>query len=595
MMRHVYVAHPLPGNMTRTWEDRDIKAFHTLKQYFGAECVHLLEPKPDQATVSIAPALAGVIGLYLRYSSTKQDDGVSVDTQIRSVKTHLDAMYPGSPLFVSMDLAKSGQLIEGREGFYVMSNMARAKRLTRILVYKYDRLGRNYNEQISALSQIEVKFAVPVESATESPDPMARKFALMLADLSNSQHSSRLVDALATTAVNGFATGGACFGYKIVPVNPDSTKSRKVYKVVPEQAEVVREIYRLYISGLGYKKIAATLNERGIRSSVGGAWDTSTVLYLLRNWRKYAGFQTLRKVTRRILPGGEKMARRNPEDQWIVSGKRLHPAVLSQDLIDAYIKERDRRKSGRTYNMKGGRGGLKNPETGILKCGTCGGNCNAHVSSRKGYVYRKWECGYSRRRGETVCTNRARVSVEGLRETLINTIEKELFSADNVNLVVKLAKALVQSVRKGCGKAVASTDRRIAKTQREIENGTRAILRGCSGKEFDHLKQKVKSLGEELQMLQAHRDSILSVQKQNVNQGMEERLQAGIGRTCQLIAQGTAQLVHEELRRHIETMRLHPDGRVEVKATLSGLLKGNDLHLPFAAPVAQTVGEGGGD
>ena len=53
-------------------------------------------------------------------------------------------------------------------------------------------------------------------------------------------------------------------------------------------------------------------------------------------------------------------------------------------------------------------------------------------------------------------------------------------------------------------------------------------------------------------------------------------------------------MVHEELRKHIEQMQLHPDGRVQVKATLAGLMKGQDLILPLSGAVAQTVYEGGG-
>lgn len=407
----------------------------------------------------------------------------------------------------------------------------------------------------------------------------------------------RLVDALATTALGGHVTGKKCFGYGIALTNPDNPKGRKIYIKVAGEAEVVQEIFNLYVSGYGYRKIADALNRQGIPSPAGGTWDISTILYIVRNWRKYMGFQSLRKVTRKVLPGGEKFVRRNPEDEWIVSEKPLHEPILSQDLVDAYIKERDRRKRLQNRDGKGGlggRGGIKNPEVGLITCAECGANCNAHRARSRGHTYCSWECGYRRRRGESVCKNRARFPVQDLRESLLQTLERELFSPENIDLIAKLAASLVQSIQSGFEKEIGFVDRRIAETEKQIDNGTRAILRGCKGPAFEKLKSEIERMNGELQLLRAQKESILKVQAMQGTGGLEEKIRARIGDTCRLLAHGTTQMVHEELRRHIEGMELHPDGRVKVKATLAGILKGQELDLPLARSVAYTIGESGG-
>lgn len=52
----------------------------------------------------------------------------------------------------------------------------------------------------------------------------------------------------------------------------------------PEQAEIVKRIYREYLEGLSMDKIAAGLERDGILTGAGGKrWHTSTINKILRN------------------------------------------------------------------------------------------------------------------------------------------------------------------------------------------------------------------------------------------------------------------------------------------------------------------------
>ena len=58
--------------------------------------------------------------------------------------------------------------------------------------------------------------------------------------------------------------------------------------IVPEEAEVVKEIFQRTISGQGSYIIAKWLNEAGIPSKRGNEWHSSTVKGILKN-EKYTG------------------------------------------------------------------------------------------------------------------------------------------------------------------------------------------------------------------------------------------------------------------------------------------------------------------
>lgn len=65
--------------------------------------------------------------------------------------------------------------------------------------------------------------------------------------------------------------------------------------IVPEQAEVVKRIYREYLEGSSMDKIAKGLEKDGILTGAGKKkWWTSTINKILRN-EKYIGDALLQK------------------------------------------------------------------------------------------------------------------------------------------------------------------------------------------------------------------------------------------------------------------------------------------------------------
>ncbi len=60
-----------------------------------------------------------------------------------------------------------------------------------------------------------------------------------------------------------------------------------VLQIVPEEAEVVRKIFELYVQGNGVRKIKRHLEEHGIKTVTGKSeWSTSTIDRMLSNESK---------------------------------------------------------------------------------------------------------------------------------------------------------------------------------------------------------------------------------------------------------------------------------------------------------------------
>ena len=67
------------------------------------------------------------------------------------------------------------------------------------------------------------------------------------------------------------------------------------YEIVPEEADVVRQIYSWYLDGVGTGRIAIELNLKQIQPCRGTAWNRTTIMSVLRN-EKYTGNILLQKT-----------------------------------------------------------------------------------------------------------------------------------------------------------------------------------------------------------------------------------------------------------------------------------------------------------
>ena len=64
-------------------------------------------------------------------------------------------------------------------------------------------------------------------------------------------------------------------------------------EIVPEEAEIVRWIFKSYLKGYSYAKIKEALEAREVKSPMGGnQWSIATIRGMLRN-EKYTGGRSI--------------------------------------------------------------------------------------------------------------------------------------------------------------------------------------------------------------------------------------------------------------------------------------------------------------
>ena len=131
-------------------------------------------------------------------------------------------------------------------------------------------------------------------------------------------------------------------------------------KINPEKAEIVKQIFSWYVSGIGLNEIAVRLNSLGVRKEV---WRHGTIRCILTNER-YIGDSLLQKrFTTDTLPF-KAVRNRGEKEQYYVKG--THEPIIEKSVFDnaqRMLSEKDK-PSGFAKE--------RSPFSKKIICGNCG-------------------------------------------------------------------------------------------------------------------------------------------------------------------------------------------------------------------------------
>ena len=105
-----------------------------------------------------------------------------------------------------------------------------------------------------------------------------------------------------------------------------------VLHVVPEEAEIVRKIFDLYLQGKGVRKIKRYLEEHGIKTVTGKTeWSTSTIDRMLSN-EKYMGQILMQKTYTPDFLTGKQIRNRGNLDMYLIED--AHEAIIDKETFE---------------------------------------------------------------------------------------------------------------------------------------------------------------------------------------------------------------------------------------------------------------------
>lgn len=383
-----------------------------------------------------------IAAAYIRVSTEDQTE-YSPAAQLRELRAYAEAH--GLQLddrFVYADEGVSGRRAEKRPAFQRMISDAKAKLFSVVLVHKFDRFARSREDSV-VYKAILKRAGVEVVSIREplaegSYSGVMEAIYESFAEAYSINLSQEVKKGMTEKALRGEVQTPPPFGYRM-----------QEHRYVPDEEEstLVQELFRRCAAGEGCFSLARWLGTLHVTTHRGGAFESRTVEYILRN-PVYLG-------RLRWNPAGR--TRRQFDHSALIIAEAQHEPLISQELWDAVQRRLDERKA-RCPTRTRPPAGRKHWLSGIVRCAACG----AALVCSGGYM----KCsGYLRGR----CRSSQHISAPVLESSLLAQLRQDLSAAEPIGF-----RPLPQLAADGTALEMA----RLRRAEQKLSRLTEAYLNG---------------------------------------------------------------------------------------------------------------------
>ena len=307
---------------------------------------------------------------YARVSTDSDEQFTSYEAQIDYYTSYIKSHEEWQYISVYTDEGITGTSTKRREGFKQMIADALDGRIDLIVTKSVSRFARNTVDSLTTIRKLK-EHGTEVYFEKENIWTFDSKGELLITIMSSlAQEESRSISENCTWGQRKRMADGKVSVPFSRFLGYDRGEDGNLV-VNPKEAEVVREIYRLFLSGLTPHAIAKILTERGVTTPGGKTkWIQGTVQSILTN-EKYKGDALLQKsytadflTKRQVRNGGE-------IPQYYVENN--HEAIIPRYTYELVQQEFQKRK-----NVRGRYSGV-DIFASRIRCGECGAYYGAKV------------------------------------------------------------------------------------------------------------------------------------------------------------------------------------------------------------------------
>jgi len=322
------------------------------------------------------------VAAYARVSTDLEDQQTSFKSQQQYYLNKIMSNPKWTFVEVYADEGISGTRAEKRGNFMRLIKDATDGKIDLILTKSISRFARNTLDTLKYVRLLkELQVAVIFEEENINTLDMAGELLLTVlssvAQQESETISSHIKLGLKMKKERGEIVGFvSCYGYKY------DYKTKKM-TIIPEEAEIVRYIFKKYLNGYGSKTIAQQLEREGVLSPNGlKKWSDSTILGIIKN-EKYIGDVEQGKTYVPNVITHKKAKNNGEEDKYYI--KDHHEPIISREDFE---RAQNIRKGRNNFIETSKYNSSRSVFSGRLWCGFCGDK----VGRRKTYKDAKWEC-----------------------------------------------------------------------------------------------------------------------------------------------------------------------------------------------------------
>jgi site-specific DNA recombinase len=449
------------------------------------------------------------VAAYCRVSTETEEQNLSYEVQVAHytefIKKNTEWEFAG----IFADDGISGTNTKKREEFNRMIEECMEGNIDLVITKSISRFARNTLDCLKYIRQLKEKY-IAVYFEKENINTMDAKGEVLLTIMASlaQQESQSLSQNVKLGLQYRYQQGKVQVNHNRFMGYTKDEEGNLI--IVPEEAEIIKRIYREYLEGKSLVGIGRDLEKDGILTAAGKPrWRPETIKKILLN-EKYIGDALLQKTFTVDFLTKKRVKNEGHVPQYYVENS--HEAIIPKELFLQAQEELHRRSNIYTGADKNKRiYSSKYALSTITFCGDCGDIYRRvywNIHGRKEFV---WRCVTRIEQGPEVCKNRTVKEAE-LYDAVMTAINRLLAGGDN------MIRILEENIHSVIGD---TTEYKISEINALLEEKQKELISLANkGKDFESLADEIEELREKRQTFLVE-DASLSGENERINELIE--------------------------------------------------------------------------
>lgn len=372
------------------------------------------------------------VAAYCRVSTNNKEQINSYEAQkvyyTQKIEENPDWELAG----IFADKGLSGTSLKKRDNFNKMIAACKRGRIDTILTKSLSRFARNTVDCLETVRMLRARgIGVIFEKENINTLTESNEFLITLFSGFAQAESESLSGNIARGKMMSMQAGNVPFQYKKLLGYREGEDGKP--EIDPEEAKMVRRIYRRYLDGCSLSQIQRELEADHVPTARGiQRWSYQVIHNILTNER-YIGDALLGKTY--VLDCISKEVRKNNGERPQYYVENNHPAIIPREWFQRVKEEMTRRASKRKVMQRHGKTELgkysaKYALSELLVCGECGTPYKRCTWARNGKKRIVWRCVSRLEFGTKYCHSSPTLDEEKLHQAILEALN-EFAQADS--------------------------------------------------------------------------------------------------------------------------------------------------------------------
>lgn len=521
--------------------------------------ITLIQPQPSLAVDRKKYAQLRVAA-YCRVSTDSEEQLTSYKMQKKVYTEMIQAKKEWCLAGIYADEGISGTRADKRKAFQQLMKDCQKGKIDYIITKSVSRFARNTAECIEYARRLKL-MGIGIIFEEQNCDTLKCDSELLLTIHAGfAQAESESMSRNITWSVRKrFENGQVIFNYRNMVGYKKGENGQPV--VIPAEAETVRLIFDMFLSGFTARQICQKLKEERLPSKSGKPeWSPSTILSILKNER-YTGDAILQKTY--TIDPIQKTKRVNYGEVPMYLVENNHPAIIDRKTFNRTQEELARRsskKSATPKNTIAGQGRYSRYALSeVLRCGCCGTLCRRTLWTSNGTKRAVWRCCKRMDYGKQYCPDSHSVNETELHAAIVRAMDR--FTKEDATRFHDTVKS---SIAEALGLTDESPEEIMIKHKIGLLNQEIMTLVDLSLSEevpLEDYEEKFAEISAEIGTLNARLEAIHSTERTESEK--EEEVARLLSTLDELKNCGT-EYNDNAVRQMIECIKVYPDGKLEI-------------------------------